>query len=111
MSENKNEYTRIEYRKGRSDYPSFYVQGISAYSSEKHVYEYRSGQLKAAGFERLRSEKGDNGKYWELWYLSSRWSAKGQIDKFDDDQILRWLMKVGVGSISFEGEQWGAGID
>ena len=33
------------------------------------------------GFECLRSRRGDDGKFWEVWYLPGMWAAKGEMKK------------------------------
>lgn len=96
---------------------TIYVHHITCYSGES-VYEERAEKLTEAGFVRLRSEKGDDDKYWEVWYLPYLSHAKGPCKDMKEQEIVRWLMhNVGPGNIECEfrvehsGTNWGAGVD
>jgi hypothetical protein len=92
----------------RGFHPAIYVQGISGYDGH---YLEKAEQLEAAGFEVLRSRRGKDGSVWEVWYLPSAMSARGQIKGLDVDGVVGWLQSMGVGSITVGGDRWGLGID
>jgi len=54
--------------------PSFYMSHIiNAKTDMPKIQDW--------GFECLRSRRGDDGKYWEVWYLPGSWSAKGELKR------------------------------
>lgn len=87
---------------------SYYVSGLGAYDGGS---ERRARALTEAGFACLRSRRGIDGRIWEHWYLSGKWSAKGPIKDKDDAEILQWLCRLGPGNITESGRTWGLGID
>lgn len=97
---------------------SIYVQSISGYSG-KYLYHYMNHDkiLKATvmyfnGFEPLRSQRGDDGLIWEIWYLPGVWSAKGELKDRDEKYILKWLHEViRPGTVTFSGESWGLSVE
>jgi hypothetical protein len=64
------------------------------------------------GFECMRSRRGEDGKFWEVWYLPGDWASKGTLKKFVDmlpkdsdwekrtELICHWIAKnVTFGSL------------
>jgi hypothetical protein len=64
------------------DYPSITIHGLCGYNNTPYDYEAR--KLQDFGFECLRSRRGQDGKFWELWYLSSTCCAKGELKEAID---------------------------
>lgn len=73
-----------------------------------HIFKPEVAVLKIQswGFECMRSRRGDDGKFWETWYLPGVWAAKGDLRKFVDTlggktmsweektkEICNWLAK------------------
>lgn len=73
-------------------FPSFVVKYVGAGGSG---YARSAQKLIDAGFECLRSRRGRDGHYWELWYLPSTTfagdSLKISLDKIKSEQPRRWL--------------------
>jgi hypothetical protein len=57
--------------------PSFIIQHLCGYNSCS--YESQAILLQNYGFECLRSRRGKDGRFWELWYLPGTWAAKGDL--------------------------------
>lgn len=57
--------------------PSFYMS---------HIFEPKVNipKLQSWGFECMRSRRGEDGKFWEVWYLPGEWSARGGLREFID---------------------------
>ena len=49
-----------------------------------HIFEPKVNipKLQDWGFECMRSRRGDDGKFWETWYLPGDWAAKGALKDF-----------------------------
>ena len=104
MQDPKNKWSR--------DHRAIYLQGISGYSG-KDEYVRRATLLTEAGFSCLRSRRGDDGKYWEIWYLPDPCCGRGPIKGMKtSDEVKKWIFKnIGPGSVALEGEHWGLSID
>lgn len=61
--------------------PAIYISHLCAGINEctKERYELEANKLKSWGFEIMRSPRGADGKYWEVWYLPGFWCAKGRL--------------------------------
>ncbi len=57
--------------------PAFMVKYLCGYNNTPYDYEAR--KLQSYGFECLRSRRGRDGRFWEIWYLPGYWSAKGEL--------------------------------
>lgn len=57
-------------------YPSFYLTHPAAGGGS---YREEARKLFAFGFECLRSRRGADGKFWEVWYLPGKWRAQGPL--------------------------------
>ncbi len=64
--------------------PSITIQYLCGYDYTKEGYTKQAKLLESFGFECLRSRRGDDGKFWEIWYLSGLWRAKGSLLKAID---------------------------
>jgi len=57
--------------------PSFIVKHLCGYNNTP--YEHEARKLQSYGFECLRSRRGPDGRFWEIWYLAGHHFAKGQL--------------------------------
>lgn len=90
---------------------SIYIQSITGYDGPS-VYEKRAAKLTEFGFVRLRSEPGEDGKHWEIWYLYGAVAAKGPLKGKSHDEILKAVMQsVGPGTIEVTNQCFGLSID
>lgn len=56
--------------------PSIIVKHLCGYGWTPERYAEQVALLESYGFECLRSRRGDDGKYWEVWYLPCLWAAR-----------------------------------
>lgn len=80
--------------------PSFIIQHLCGYNYTPENYRRMADKLESWGFDCLRSRRGKEGRYWELWFLPSLWFAKGELKKFIGgkanskeavDRVVSWL--------------------
>lgn len=57
--------------------PGFIIEHLCGYNNTP--YEYEARKLQSYGFECLRSRRGPDGRFWELWYLPQLFFAKGDL--------------------------------
>ena len=104
----------LHHRNPKSDRKTgaIYVQHITGYSGDA-VYKERAKLMEKAGFDCLRSRRGEDGLTWEIWYLASPILGKGPIKNMKtSEDIRKWLFdNVNPGEVSIEGEHWGLGIE
>jgi hypothetical protein len=62
--------------------PSFIIKHLCGYNWTPEAYKLTAEQLEGFGFECMRSRRGNDGKFWEIWYLPGLWAAKGNFQKF-----------------------------
>jgi len=87
---------------------SIFVQHIQGYEADS--YAPKAKRMRAAGFVRLRSSKGRDGKYWEIWYLCGAWAAKGEIEGKKHADIKSWLFhQIGPGQTWVDAKMWALG--
>lgn len=67
--------------------PSITIQHLCAYSYTPERYKAEARKLESYGFACLRSRRGTDGKYWEIWYLSGLWSARGALGECLDEHL------------------------
>lgn len=65
-------YLRVVHQKKTENDCAYFVQHIAGY--EPDSYEKKSESMQAAGFDVLRSKRGKDGLYWEIWYLPGSWA-------------------------------------
>lgn len=88
------------------DYRSIYVHHICGYSGAG-VYADRADALERVGFSCLRSRRGSDGKFWEVWYLPGASFAEGALKGASSEKILEWVPRhISPGVIEFAGERW-----
>lgn len=92
--------------------PGIVIRGLCAGASvsgaySEELYAKQGALLESFGFICLRSRRGDNGRFWEMWYLSGLFSSRGDLaaaikDCSDLDGAARFLMeRVDFGSLEF----------
>ena len=59
--------------------PSIFIQGLCPYSYTPEGYREEARKLQSWGFAHMRSKRGKDGKYWEVWYLSNLIMARGAL--------------------------------
>lgn len=88
---------------------SFFVQHLGGYGD---YYSKNISQMENAGFECLRSRRGKDGKYWEIWYLPGLWAGKGPLEKVKTKrEVIKFLSQLGVGQFEVATEHWGLALD
>lgn len=65
---------------------SISIQSLCGYYYSEENYKQAAEQLTSYGFECLRSKRSDDAKFWEIWFLSSLYSAKGLFKNCIDAQ-------------------------
>ncbi len=85
--------------------PSCIVQHIGA-GGGGYVNCYH--RIVSVGFVLLRSPRGAEDRYWEMWYLPGMWALEGELKGEKDRQkLVRWLFDhVAPGNVNFFGEGW-----
>lgn len=79
--------------------PSILIQHLCGYSYTPQGYKANAEFLEACGFACMRSRRGDEGLFWEIWFLPGLWAAKGRMkeairDMVDDvtmDKVLNFI--------------------
>lgn len=55
------------------------IEHLCGYGWSREGYEKESQKLTDWGFECLRSKRGPDGRFWEMWFLSNPICAKGDL--------------------------------
>ncbi len=64
--------------------PHFTIQSLCGYDYTPENYMKESEKLTSYGFIQMRSRRGEDGGYCELWYLPGVWCAKGELKEVVD---------------------------
>lgn len=64
---------------------SYNVSHLCGYHWSPDQYEKAAKKLESFGFECLRSKRGRDGKYWEVWHLPGLFMAKGALKEFESE--------------------------
>ena len=59
--------------------PAFMVSHLCGYNYSEEGYRRNAGLLESYGFSCMRSQRGEDGKFWETWYLPGAWAAEGEL--------------------------------
>ncbi|MEX1027291.1 MAG: hypothetical protein WD049_04690 [Candidatus Paceibacterota bacterium] len=62
--------------------PSFLIQSLCGYGYTPDRYVKASQTLESFGFECMRSRRGRDGHYWEIWYLPGLYAARGKLREY-----------------------------
>ena len=83
-SDKPQHFEKRVFDKGRLDgssSPAFYVSHLCGYDYSPDGYKRNASLLESYGFACMRSRRGDNGKFWEHWYLPGTFLAAGDLKK------------------------------
>lgn len=69
----------FEMSKEKGFSPSITIQSLCGYNYSKENYKRVSENLEKWGFECLRSRRGSDGRFWEIWFLPGLWASKGDL--------------------------------
>ena len=89
----------------------YMVHHLGGYGGEKQQISNEKAFIEK-GFIRCRSEKGDDGKYWEVW-MGYPWMLKGDLENAKAEDIERWILNHSVGNLDVckVEKGWGLGVD
>lgn len=59
--------------------PSIIIGSLCGYNYTPEKYKEEAERLESYGFSCMRSERGDDGRYWEHWSLCGLFSARGDL--------------------------------
>jgi hypothetical protein len=65
--------------RGQLQSPSFMISHLCGHYYTKEGYKREADKLESYGFSCMRSRRGENGRFWENWYLPGVWCAKGDL--------------------------------
>lgn len=72
---------------------SISIQHLCGYYYTKENYRKQAEKLTKFGFVCMRSRRGDDATFWEIWYLPGVWAAKGELEIAINDSKETDLMK------------------
>ncbi len=58
---------------------SIQIQSLCGYYCTEENYAREAEKLESYGFECLRSRRGKDGRFWEIWLLPGCWAATGDL--------------------------------
>lgn len=61
--------------------PSIIIQSLCGYNYSPENYRSQANRLESYGFSIMRSKRGADGKFWEIWFLSGLWAAEGELKR------------------------------
>lgn len=62
--------------------PHFLIQHLCGYGYTPEKYIENAKILESYGFECMRSKRGTDGKFWEIWFLPGLYAAKGAFEEY-----------------------------
>lgn len=65
------------------------IQSLCGYYRSAENYQKQAKKLEDYGFIQLRSKRGEDGRYWEIWYLPGVWFAQGELKEIVESITLR----------------------
>lgn len=72
---------------------SIYVHGLFGYGCDQLEQTRRVALIRDVGFEQMRSPRGEDGKYWEVWYLAGAWAAQGRLKNAKLETIINFVAR------------------
>lgn len=85
--------------------PSILIQHLCGYSYTPQAYKEYAELLEGCGFACMRSRRGDNGHYWEAWFLPGLWAAQGRLKEAlygkSKEHKMRFALKFLREQVSF----------
>lgn len=61
--------------------PHITISSLCGYHYTKENYQKQAEKLESYGFIQMRSKRGNDGRYWEVWYLPGIWAARGALQE------------------------------
>ena len=61
------------------EHPAIIITGLCPYRWTEEGYRFNAEKLESFGFDCMRSRRGNDGKFWEHWYLCSTVCAEGDL--------------------------------
>ena len=84
----QDEYFEKVFREMSDDViyqPHITIQSLCGRNRTPENYVREAEKLKSYGFVQLRSKRGEDGDYWEIWYLPGVWHVKGDLKRVVDN--------------------------
>lgn len=86
--------------------PGFMISSLCGYYYTKEKYKQEADKLSSYGFQCLRSQRGEDARFWEVWYLPGVFLAKGALaDKIkpikDQNEQTKEAIKFLMRNVSF----------
>lgn len=75
-------YKAIDFTNVGHGFPSIIIQSLCGYNYTPANYKRAARLLETYGFVCCRSKRGDDGKFWELWWLPGDWAMRGALRDF-----------------------------
>lgn len=72
-------FDEYEHSKEKGYSPSITIQHICGYHYSEENYKWEAEKLQSYGFECLRSRRGLDAKFLEIWFLPGLWCSKGDL--------------------------------
>jgi hypothetical protein len=70
----------VKFDEGEETYCSLYVEHVCGYDYTPENYARAAARLSDLGLSCMRSPRGEDGRYWEHWFLPGLWAGKGQLE-------------------------------
>lgn len=103
-------YKRIPFKEENDEelhlMASIFIRSLCGYYYSPENYKFNAEKLTSFGFECLRSRRGDDGKFWEIWQLPFLDAARGDLKKRihkvkDDSKRLKIALNFLARTVSF----------
>lgn len=99
-------FDEYEHSKQKGMSPSISIQHLCGYNYTERGYIWEAEKLESYGFQCLRSRRGGDAKFWEIWFLPGLWSAKGDLGENvkrseDNEEKLRIALEFLRHKVSF----------
>lgn len=105
-AENEGQLQLIEIEPpDKRDIHSIYIQHLCPFDYSAEGYQMNAELLDSYGFNCLRSRRGKDGRFWEVWLLPGLWAAKGdlrdRVGSHQDKTALKWALVFLGQNVSF----------
>lgn len=71
----------FDVKMSEPEFPRIIIQYLCGYGYTPEKYKYQVQLLESYGFECLRSRRGDDALFTEMWVLPGLWAAKGNLEE------------------------------
>lgn len=73
-------YVKTDYGKVESIHgAAITIQHVCGYDYSDDFYRENAKKLESYGFICCRSNRGSEGRFWEIWFLPGLWMAEGDL--------------------------------